>query len=487
MNREVFELLSSCISLISQVDSVRQSFHHNAHQIVGLAESTSVFLPALQLLREQPQLYHPGQKVAFQKLWAILNEVLQHCQTLLPGKFSLSFLHLESESKENTETTRKLEALLYEQAQQLPRLIDLELKEVDRLTQEEIVSFIYRVDYLVAAYYQLLAKQSSNLVFDDIETRKREAVELCEDLQKDEPADVLKEKTEAVHETLACLRSNVKSMHDKVMLQFWPHSVLNENRELPSHKQASSSLVDHNHNSLEILPEAKAILVSGDVYTWASQGNAAPLELLWDLHCLSALKGVGERYTYQMEAWQSPEKVPPLIIAAGLGHAHFVELLLRHPEVDVNDSDDEYGWTALHCASDKGHVDTVLLSEGLIDTNRLTKSEESALYLASCRGYAAVVQTLLDDYRVDPNLTKNTWSSPLQFAVDIGRISVVQVFTACPRLLINHQTRRGYCPIDIVCGGYLVPQDHKHYIMHLLKARGALPPKPINSHEIPPP
>jgi hypothetical protein len=33
--------------------------------------------------------------------------------------------------------------------------------------------------------------------------------------------------------------------------------------------------------------------------------------------------------------------VPPLIIAAGLGHAHFVELLLRHPEVDVNDSDDE--------------------------------------------------------------------------------------------------------------------------------------------------
>jgi hypothetical protein len=73
------------------------------------------------------------------------------------------------------------------------------------------------------------------------------------------------------------------------------------------------------------------------------------------------------------------------------------------------------------------------------------------------------VQTLLDDYRVDPNLTKNvsfferlffavslrlsafplsqTWSSPLQFAVDIGRISVVQVFTACPRLLINHQTR----------------------------------------------
>eukprot|EP01039_Chlorochromonas_danica_P009638 gene9638-10653_t len=246
-------------------------------------------------------------------------------------------------------------------------------------------------------------------------------------------------------------------------------------------------LVDHNHNSLEILSEAKAILDSGDVYTWASQGNAVPLELLWDLHCLSALKGVGERYTYQMEAWQSPEKVPPLIIAAGLGHAHFVELLLRHPEVDVNDSDDEYGWTALHCASDKGHVDTVLLSEGLIDTNRLTKSEESALYLASCRGYAAVVQTLLDDYRVDPNLTKNTWSSPLQFAVDIGRISVVQVFTACPRLLINHQTRRGYCPIDIVCGEYLVPQDHKHYIMHLLKARGALPPKPINSHEIPPP
>eukprot|EP01033_Poteriospumella_lacustris_P018351 gene18351-13191_t len=110
-------------------------------------------------------------------------------------------------------------------------------------------------------------------------------------------------------------------------------------------------LVDHNHNSLEILSEAKAILDSGDVYTWASQGNAVPLELLWDLHCLSALKGVGERYTYQMEAWQSPE----------------------------------------------------------------------------------------------------TWSSPLQFAVNIGRISVVQVFTACPRLLINHQTRYGDSALHFAC------------------------------------
>lgn len=177
------------------------------------------------------------------------------------------------------------------------------------------MAFIYRVDFLVAAYYQILAKQSVSLVLDDIETRKREAVQLCEDLQQ-KTADVLDEKTEAaLIDTLACLRSHVKSMHDKVMLEFWPDSMLKESRE---HKQPPSSVAVNNSlssssSSGEIPPEAKAILDSGDLYTWASQGNAKPLEVLWELHCLSALKGVGERFTYQMEAWQSPEVITALI------------------------------------------------------------------------------------------------------------------------------------------------------------------------------
>ena len=44
-----------------------------------------------------------------------------------------------------------------------------------------------------------------------------------------------------------------------------------------------------------------------------------------------------------------------LMVAAQGGHEAALELLLRHPELDVNLSDDA-GYTALHFASSRGHL-----------------------------------------------------------------------------------------------------------------------------------
>lgn len=130
-----------------------------------------------------------------------------------------------------------------------------------------------------------------------------------------------------------------------------------------------------------------------------------------------------------------------LVIASSLGHTFFVELLLQHPYIEIDDNNNEYGWTALHCAADKGHTDclSVLLADGMVNVNRLTKSGETALMLACQYGHTAAARVLLLDRRTDPNIVCKGWTA-LHHAIDNGYLQTMEVFIGLPDVDINKQT-----------------------------------------------
>ena len=76
------------------------------------------------------------------------------------------------------------------------------------------------------------------------------------------------------------------------------------------------------------------------------------------------------------------------------GHLRIVQLLLEHPHLNVNVQDTKEIYTALLSATEKGHIDIVKLLLGLddIDVNLQDKDGNTALIIASCKGYTEIVQ-----------------------------------------------------------------------------------------------
>jgi len=85
-----------------------------------------------------------------------------------------------------------------------------------------------------------------------------------------------------------------------------------------------------------------------------------------------------------------------LIIASETGQTKVVDMLLKHPNIDVNIRDN-LGVTALICASENGHLKVVdmLLNHPNIDVNIQGNNGVTALILATQNGHKAVIELLL--------------------------------------------------------------------------------------------
>ena len=93
-----------------------------------------------------------------------------------------------------------------------------------------------------------------------------------------------------------------------------------------------------------------------------------------------------------------------LMLAASQDHENIVQLLLKHPKIQVNEQD-TYGWTALSLAAHRGHLNTIkiLLRELEIDVNLVNAFGQSALTLAAERNKVEIVALLLQN-GADPML-----------------------------------------------------------------------------------
>ncbi|KAF0719332.1 Aste57867_1116 [Aphanomyces stellatus] len=111
--------------------------------------------------------------------------------------------------------------------------------------------------------------------------------------------------------------------------------------------------------------------------------------------------------------------------ASERGHLDVVDVLLDTHGMDVN-LVDENGQSALHYASEEDHVDVVrALLHHAIDVNLVDEDGKSALHCASAKGCVQVVRALLATHGIDINAVTEAGSSALQLATAHGHAPVV--------------------------------------------------------------
>jgi len=137
-----------------------------------------------------------------------------------------------------------------------------------------------------------------------------------------------------------------------------------------------------------------------------------------------------------------------LIDAAKSGLIEEVKSLLRdHPDLDVNWENHEVHSTALHVASNDGHVEVVklLLAHPVINVNLRDKFGRTAFLLGCFSGEVSVVQLLLRDPRVDVALADHNDRTPLWWAAGNGYHDLAEWLLASGRDLGDFYTKGKWC------------------------------------------
>ncbi|KAJ7506487.1 hypothetical protein B0H11DRAFT_285786 [Mycena galericulata] len=147
-------------------------------------------------------------------------------------------------------------------------------------------------------------------------------------------------------------------------------------------------------------------------------------------------------------AWNGPIS-PAVCMCSELGYTEGVRSLLIKYNTSVLAT--TWGKTALHLASEQGHLDVAqLLIEHNTSVDQTDKFGVTALYLASERGHLNVVQLLIEHNASVDQATKDSRTA-LHLASDRGHLNVVQ-------LLIEHNasvdraTKEGWTALHLASG-----------------------------------
>ncbi|KAF8273045.1 ankyrin repeat-containing domain protein [Lactarius quietus] len=162
----------------------------------------------------------------------------------------------------------------------------------------------------------------------------------------------------------------------------------------------------------------------------------------------------------------------PLYYAAFIGFPEIVEhVALKYPQY-TNAISGQAG-TALHSASDAGHVEVVrsLIKCGANVDARGVR-DMSSLHLASFKGHFDVVQCLLD-HGADANFQEDYHKTPLLFAAAYGHLEIVRVLLE-HNVDANFQDSEGRTPLHRILWWGDSEGDYPQ-IVRLLLQHGANP------------
>jgi len=173
----------------------------------------------------------------------------------------------------------------------------------------------------------------------------------------------------------------------------------------------------------------------------------------------------------------------PLYYAAFGGFHEIVEhLALKHPQY-VNTVGGETG-TALHSASDQGHVEVVrLLLKCGVDVDSRGRWNKSPLLCASLEGRLDVVQCLLD-HGADANFQDVYHITPLIHAVARGHLEIVRVLLEHNADVNSQSNIDGSTPMHVAFIDS-APGGDGPQIVRLLLGHGANPNTRDNKHQTP--
>jgi ankyrin repeat protein len=131
------------------------------------------------------------------------------------------------------------------------------------------------------------------------------------------------------------------------------------------------------------------------------------------------------KYRYPNDSLFFPKDVTGLQVAASFGLTEIIQLLLGKG-ANVNEKD-EYGWTALHRATENGHLAAVqLLLEKSADVKANANYGGTALHRAAKNGHEAVARLLLEK-GADLEAEDNYGGTALHRAAKNGNEAVVRL------------------------------------------------------------
>jgi ankyrin repeat protein len=111
----------------------------------------------------------------------------------------------------------------------------------------------------------------------------------------------------------------------------------------------------------------------------------------------------------------------PLLVAADLGHAEVVAVLLKHPDINAGQA----------VQSPAVMPDSIALHHGIYHQRHST------------------VEILLEQENIDVNSTELEGQTPLHLAVSTGKTELVQLLLAHPKIKINKQDKAGKSPLAL--------------------------------------
>jgi ankyrin repeat protein len=141
--------------------------------------------------------------------------------------------------------------------------------------------------------------------------------------------------------------------------------------------------------------------------------------------------------------------ITALHMASQYGHVEVVRYLISLPEVKVNCERDGDGDTPLHRAAAYGKVDVLklLLNHPDVDVNSSTSMKRTPLHEASSSGYLQVVELLLKHPDVDVNSPTSMKRTPLHEASSSGYLQVVELLLKHPDVDVNSPTSMKRTPL----------------------------------------
>ncbi|MBQ2380130.1 MAG: ankyrin repeat domain-containing protein [Akkermansia sp.] len=131
-----------------------------------------------------------------------------------------------------------------------------------------------------------------------------------------------------------------------------------------------------------------------------------------------------------------------LCLAARLGDAECVKVLLTVPRIDVNKNNDV--GAPLHHAAERGHLECVkiLLSVPGIDVNKKNSEGKTPIHLAAENGHLECVKTLLTVPGIDVNKESDDGGFPLSDAVK-GSVECFKLLLNAPGIDVNRESKYG--------------------------------------------
>jgi len=135
----------------------------------------------------------------------------------------------------------------------------------------------------------------------------------------------------------------------------------------------------------------------------------------------------------------------PLAYAASKGYNEIVELILKHPNTDIN-MECNGGLTALGFATGKGHIEIVemLLKCPWIEVNTQDPKGNTPLIYAAQQGFNKIVELLLKCPDININLQDDKGHSAFMWAVHNDHEEVIRLLYDHPNLDINLQDYNGF-------------------------------------------